>query len=613
MAGGYMGRVLWVDLSSGKISEETPDEKFNRAFVGGYGWGSKTIFDRQKPHVDPLGPDNILGILSGPLTGTPAIIGSRYVVVGKSPLTGTWGDANSGGYFGPHMKFAGVDGVYFTGKADKPVYLLIDDGKAELRDASHLWGKTTIETRDWAKAEFGPKAEEACIGPAGERKSLIACVINDYGRAAGRSGLGAVMGAKRVKAVIVRGDQKPPVANPDLARELRRKYAAVKGMGAYDVFTKYGTPGVMDGNVVCGDAGIKNWKGVGPVDFPTYQKIGMEAVIAEQAKKYFCWQCTLGCGGEMKPKEGRAKFSHKPEYETLASAGSMCLVDDLEAIIRINDIVNAYGLDSISAPVTIAFAMECYEKGLITIADTDGLDLRWGNAEAAVELCRKIAVREGFGDVLADGVRMAAQRIGGGAEIYAMHVQGQEIPMHDPRFLPGLQVTYQLDATPARHTQGSELIAAPDMNVAPYDKYAYGTAGKQHYQFSNTMHFVNAAGLCMFGYISYPIQSLVDFTNAICGWDVTREEIEVTGERIANVRHAFNLREGLNPLNFVVPPRLLGNPPLQKGNTRGVTVDAAKNNASYLEVMQWDPETAMPSPARLEELGLSDVAKALGY
>jgi aldehyde:ferredoxin oxidoreductase len=315
----------------------------------------------------------------------------------------------------------------------------------------------------------------------------------------------------------------------------------------------------------------------------------------------------------MKAKEGRAKFSHKPEYETLGCAGSMCLIDDLESVIRINDIVNAYGMDSISAPATIAFAMECYEKGLITIADTDGVDLRWGNGEAAVEMCRRMAVREGFGDVLADGVKKAAERIGGGAEIYAMHVQGQEIPMHDPRFLPGLQVAYQLDATPARHTQGSELVGAPDMNLAPYDKYAYGTAGKQHSQFSNTMHYVNAAGLCMFGYISYPIQSLMDFSNAICGWDLDRAEVELIGERIANVRHAFNLREGLNPLNFQVPSRLLGNPPLTKGNTRGVTVDAAKNNAGYLEVMGWDSETAMPSPARLEALGLSDVARQLGY
>jgi aldehyde:ferredoxin oxidoreductase len=612
MAGGYMGRVLWVDLSTGKICEEGLDEKVCREYVGGYGFGARDLFQRQKAHVDPLGPDNTLGILTGPLTGTPAIIGSRFVVVGKSPLTGTWGDANCGGYFGPHMKFAGFDGVYFTGKSDKPVYLLLDDGKAELKDASHLWGKTTIETRDWVKAEYGKDAEEACIGPAGERQSLISCVINDYGRAAGRSGLGAVMGSKRLKAVVARGKQKPPLADAEKARELRQHYARIRGMGAYDVFSKYGTPGVMDGNVVCGDAGIKNWKGVGPVDFPTYAKIGMEAVVAEQEKKYFCWQCTLGCGGEMKAKPGRAKFSHKPEYETLASAGSMCLVDDLEAIIRVNDIVNAYGLDSISTPCTIAFAMECYEKGLITIADTDGVDLRWGNAEALVEMCRKIALREGFGAVLADGAKKAAERIGKGAEIYAMHVQGQEIPMHDPRFLPGLQIAYQLDATPARHTQGSELIGAPDMGLEPYDKYAYGTSGKQHSQFSNTMHFVNAAGLCMFGYISYPIQSLWDFANAICGWDLDRAEVELIGERIANVRHAFNLREGLNPLCFVVPPRLLGNPPLTQGNTRGVTVDAAKNNADYLRVMQWDPETAMPSPARLEELGLAYVARQLG-
>ncbi|MHB9090301.1 MAG: aldehyde ferredoxin oxidoreductase C-terminal domain-containing protein, partial [Chloroflexota bacterium] len=385
-----------------------------------------------------------------------------------------------------------------------------------------------------------------------------------------------------------------------------------KDMGAHDLFSKFGTPGVFDGNVLCGDAGIKNWKGVGPVDFPSYAKIGVDAVMAEQEKKYFCWQCTLGCGGEMKAKEGRAKFSHKPEYETMACAGSMCLNDDLETVIRVNDLVNAYGLDSISAPVSVAFAMELFEKGIITLADTDGVDLRWGNGEAVVEMVRKIALREGFGAMLADGVKKAAERIGKGADIYAMHVNGQEIPMHDPRFLPGLQMAYQMDATPARHTQGSELAGAPDFGHAPYDKYAYGTTGKVHSQFSHTMHFVNAAGLCMFGYLSYPIQSMIDFSNAICGWDITRADVEVIGERIANVRHAFNLREGLNPLNVVVPPRLLGNPPLQQGNTRGVTVDAAKNNADYLRAMQWDQETAMPNPARLTELGMPEVAQALG-
>nr|MDA8218987.1 aldehyde ferredoxin oxidoreductase family protein [Dehalococcoidales bacterium] len=547
MAGGYMGKVLWVDLSAGKITEEALDEKECREYIGGYGLGAKTLFDRQKPHVDPLGPDNILAILTGPLTGTPAIIGSRFVAVGKSPLTNTWGDANCGGYFGPYMKFAGVDGVYFTGKSDKPVYLLIDNGKAELKDASHLWGKDTLQTRDWAKAEYGSKAEEACIGPAGERQSLISCIINDYGRAAGRSGLGAVMGSKLLKAIVVRGDQKPPLANPELARELRRQYGKIKGLGAYDDFSQYGTAGVMAGNVVCGDAGIKNWAGGGPTSFPGYLKISHDAVVAEQEKKYFCWQCTLGCGGHMKAKEGRARVSHKPEYETLAAAGSMCLNDDLESIIKVNDIVNAYGLDSISAPVTIAFAMECYEHGLISRAEADGLDLRWGNGEAVVELCRKMAVREGFGAVLADGVKKAAERIGRGSDIYGMHVQGQEIPMHDPRYLPGLQIAYQLDATPARHTQGSELVPAPDMGLPAYDKYAYGTTGKIHSQLSNTMHFVNAAGLCMFGYLSYPIQSLMDFSNAICGWDLSREDVEFIGERIANVRHAFNLREGLNP------------------------------------------------------------------
>ncbi len=611
MAGGYMGKVLWVDLNNGSIAEEATDEVSRRDYIGGYGIGAKTLYDRQKPHVDPLGPDNTLGFLTGPLTGTPAIIGSRFVVVGKSPLTGTWGDANSGGYLGPHMKFAGYDGIYFTGKADKPVYLLVDDGKAVLKDAAHLWGKDTLQTRDWVKAEYGPKAEEACIGPAGEQQSLISCIINDYGRAAGRSGLGALMGSKMLKAVVVVGDQKVPLADPELAAKLRKKYAR-KGMMMHDTFAKYGTAGLTADSAESGDSPVKNWVGAGPVDFRTARKISDDAVIAEQERKYFCWQCTIGCGGHMKAKPGRAKVSHKPEYETLCAAGTLCLNDDLESIIHLNDIVNAYGLDSISAPCTIAFAIDLYEHGIIGRADTDGLDLKWGNGEAIVALAGKMARREGFGAVLADGVKKAAERIGRGSEQFAIHVMGQEVPMHDPRFNPGLAISYQMDATPARHTQGSEMIAHSDFQFPPYDKYDYQAKGDMHKKIMAIMHVVNAAGLCMFGYLSYPLQSIPDFLNAVVGWDTTLDELLVTGERIANVRHAFNLREGHNPLRFQVPGIMLGNPPLRQGLVRDVTIDTVTQTRDYLRAMAWDYETAMPSRARLEKLGQTYIADDLG-
>lgn len=610
MPGGYTGRLLWVDLSTGKIAEESIDDRTAREFVGGYGVGAKMLFDRQKPHVDPLGPDNTLGILTGPLTGTPAIIGSRFVAVAKSPLTGTWGDANCGGYFGPHMKFAGFDGVFFTGKSDRPVYLLLDDGKAVLKDATQLWGKDTLQTRDWVKAEYGKDAEEACIGPAGESQSLISCIVNDYGRAAGRSGLGAVMGSKMLKAVVVRGNREVPLANAELARKLRKKYVRM-GMMMHATFSKYGTAGLTAESAESGDSPVKNWAGAGPVDFPTARKISDDVVIAEQERKYFCWQCPVGCGGHMKAKDGRAKVSHKPEYETLCAAGTLCLNDDLESIIRLNDIVNAYGLDSISAPCTIAFAIDCYEHGIINKADADGLELTWGNAEAIVALCGKMARREGFGAVLADGVKKAAERIGRGAESYAVHIMGQELPMHDPRFNPGLAISYQLDATTGRHTQGSEMIAHEDFKFPPYDKYDYHGKGEMHKQISSVMHVVNAAGLCMFGYLSFPLQVIPDFLTAVTGWDYDLDTVLETGERIANIRHAFNLREGLNPLRYPVPQIALGNPSLTKGLLKGVTIDSATQSADYLRAMQWDPETAMPSPARLEALGLSEVARAL--
>jgi len=417
MAGGYMGKLLIVDLSAGRLTDEPLDEGLQRNFLGGYGVGARLIYDRQSAGVDPLSPANHLGFLTGPLTGTPAIVGSRYTVVGKSPLTETWGDANSGGHFGPNLKFAGYDGVIVTGASDRPVYILIEDGEASLRDASDLWGKSTLETRDALKAAHGKGTEEACIGPSGENLSLIAGVINDYGRAAGRSGLGAVMGSKKLKAIAVLGTQRVPLADQQRAEDLRKKYLRLKTEW-YAVYHDYGTCDLTYPSAMSGDSPVKNWRGDGPTDFPGAEQISADRVIAEQERRYGCWNCPIRCGGHMKAKSGRNRpVSHKPEYETLCAAGTLMLNDDLESIIRVNDIVNAYGLDSISASCTVAFAVECYENGILTKADTDGLELRWGNSEAIVAMVEKLARREGFGAVLADGVRKAAERIGQGSGV----------------------------------------------------------------------------------------------------------------------------------------------------------------------------------------------------
>ena len=618
MAGGYMGKdgtakILFVDLSSGKMKDELFGEDILRKFIGGYGLAAKIMYDRQKPGVDPLGPDNMLGFLTGPLTGTPAIIGSRYVVVGKSPLTGSWGDANSGGYFGPALKFAGYDGVFFTGISEKPVYLFIDEGKPRLLGAKWLWGKDSHETEDLLRGKYGEKTNVACIGPSGEKLSLISCVINDKGRAAGRSGLGAVMGSKRLKAIAVRGDIEVPLADAAKTKQLRRDWAKKVNIGFAEILKKYGTAGITAGASESGDSPAKNWGDAGSEVFPNSSAISDDAVLKYQSKKWPCWQCIIACGGHVKVKSGPfASEGHKPEYETLASYGTMCLNDNFESIVKLNEICNRMGLDTISAGCTVAFAIECYENGLITKEDTGGIELKWGNAQAIVDITEKMATREGFGAVLADGVKIAAEKIGKGAEKYAVHVAGQEVPMHDPKFVPGLGPTYLLDATPARHTQGGEMIAPPaGIELPKFERTEYSGRAESQSILMNLMHLVNAAGLCMFGYISMDVNSMPEFMSSVTGWDYTLDECIETGERIGTLRHAFNLREGHNPLKRDYNGRTFGDPPLSRGPLKGITLDNKTMIKEYLKFMDWNQATTVPSKEKLKKLGLDEVAKDL--
>jgi aldehyde:ferredoxin oxidoreductase len=621
MARGYMGKILNVDLSTGRLSDEPLNEAMCRAFLGGYGIGAKILYDRMRPGVDPLGPDNLLGFFTGPLTGTQAIEGNRFVVVCKSPLTGTWGDANCGGTFGPHLKFAGYDGILFRGISPKPVYLAIENGKAELRDAASLWGKDANQTEHLLKEAMGAKAgregkqvEVACIGPAGEKLSLISAIMNDEGRAAGRSGVGAVMGSKRLKAIAVSGKAEVPVADAAKVQALRKEFMKRHG-GAYDLFFNYGTIGITGDSSMSGDSPVKNWGGVGPVDFPSGPvKFQADRLIAYQDKKYGCWKCTMSCGGHMSVKEAgpyQGVKHHKVEYETAAAWGTMTLADDFPALIRINELCNRYGFDTIGAGCTAAFAVECFENGLLTTTDTGGLELRWGNAAALVALLEKMGERQGIGDVLADGVKKASERIGKGSERFAMHVHGSEVPMHDPKFQPGLATTYKLDATPARHTQGHEDMP-PVMGGWPeHEKYRYTGKGELHKKCSEMVHVVNAAGVCLFAFLSYEWQFMPEFLSAVTGWPLDTEECYRIGERVADIRHAFNLREGLNPLQFHVPDRILGIPAQTKGNVRGVSVDLDAQARDYCAAMEWDPVTAVPSRQRLLSLGLQEVARDL--
>lgn len=600
MARGYMERMLFVNLSTGEIREETPEESLFRDFIGGYGIGARILYNRQRGGVDPLGPENTLGLVTGPLTGTPATVGTRYAAVAKSPLTGGWGDANSGGYFGPHLKFAGYDAIFLNGIADKPVYLFVNDGKAELRDARYLWGRDTYETEETLKAELGETAEIVCIGPSGEKLSLISCIVTRKGAVAGRSGLGAVMGSKKLKAVAVKGNQKVPIADIEKADRLRREHIAdlragqVGGESMWERRRKYGTSTMGARSAHSGDTPVKNWGGVGIIDFPNVSGLTGDAAIANLERRAGCWRCPLTCEGRLKEGTGEYKYpagTRRPEYETQGTFGTMCLNNNTESIAMANHICNSSGLDTISAGCTIAFAIECYENGLITREDTDGIELTWGNHRAIIAMAEKMTKRDGFGDILADGVKIAAEKIGRGADQYAIHIGGQELGMHDPKLnRPGQPsaARYQMDPTPGRHTAG------------------FGPSG-----FIGKV--INAAGLCNFGGFRGDATNkyLAGFMNAVTGWEWSMEELEKAGERIANMRHVFNLREGINPLQWRVHPRIIGNPPQKEGPLAGVTADIGAQVYWNLGALDWDPVTTKPSKKKLLELGLDDVAKEL--
>jgi aldehyde:ferredoxin oxidoreductase len=613
MAHGFMGKILWVDLSKKELKDEALDEKLCRDFLGGYGLGARILFSRQKAGVDPLGPDAILGITTGVLTGTDAMGGSRYIMVGKSPLTGGWGDANSGGNVGPYLKFAGYDAVFFTGIADKPTYLLIDNGKAELKDAANLWGKDSFETQDILREAHGKDLEVACLGPSGEKVSLISAVMNNKGRAAARSGLGAVMGSKKLKAIALKGSMKVPVDDSEKAKAMRKKHLANMGPRAPFV-GKYGTPFLFNMSCESDDAPCKNWGGAVVVDFPDYKDIDGDSVIAQQERKYGCWHCPIGCGGHMKAGTGEYKYeagAHKPEYETLAMFGSNCLNNNLESIIKINDICNRAGLDTISTGASIAFTIECYENGILTKEDTDGIEMTWGNHKSIVAMTEKLARREGFGDIIADGVKKAAERIGKGSEKYAMHVAGQEFPAHDSRGGPMFAIGYGAEPTPGRHTQAGEG-PYPEGAMPEFDPNSFKGRGEPHKYGSDLTQVYNAVGVCMialgdgYGHFDQFIEAL----QTITGWDITKEEMLKTGERIDTMRQAFNIREGLKT-PWKLPDRMMGIPPKTEGPRAGITLNEDDLYNEYYAARGWDRQTGKPSKEKLLELGLDDVAKVL--
>jgi aldehyde:ferredoxin oxidoreductase len=618
---GYCGKMLFVDLTRGSHEVLPLTEEMAKQFIGGYGIGAKVLFERMKPGADALGPDNILGFTTGPLTGTGALFSGRYTVVCKSPVTGGWNDANSGGFFGPELKRAGFDAVFFQGISKAPVYVWIHDGAVEIRSAAHLWGKDVLETEAALKAELGEKRlRAAMIGPAGEKLSLIAAVINDGHRAAGRGGLGAVMGSKRLKALVVRGTGNVRVADAEKLKTANQEIVETIKSGPLaplaQAFSNYGTTLMTGSSAVSGDSPVKNWNGVGMVDFGKEAGKHLEGAAMDpqyRVGKYACANCPLGCGAIYEVKAGRWPVGEtgRPEYETAAAFGCLMLNRDAQAIIKCNHICNIYGLDTISAGATVTWAIECYENGLLTKGDTGGLELKWGNAEAVVQATQEMADQSTeFGRLLALGSAGAAKKLGKGQE-YLVAVKGIELPMHDPRLGPGFARTYAVDPTPARHVKGG--LGMRHMQQPDPSKYKAEGSGLSDLKATAAQEVTNAAGLCMFKDFTGVRNMTWKLIPPVTGWNFGQEEEMKAGLRIYNMRHAFNLREGLKPADFQLPARSVGEPPQTEGPLKGVTVDHKGFIRNFFKAMDYDENTGRPSRSSLEKLGgLEDVIRSLG-
>jgi len=651
MAGGYTGKYAVVDLSSGSIDVVEPDESFYKKYLSGYGLGAAVIMERQKPGLEPLAPESHLGFCSGLLTGSGALFSGRFMVVGKSPLTGGWGDANAGGYLSREIKRSGYDAIFFTGAAANPVWVDVNAETIRLKDAGALWGKDIVHTEAALKAELDDsKVQVACIGESGEKRALISGIATDNGRMAARSGLGAVMGSKNLKAVAFRGKHEIPVAHPEEVKAINKKFLAAykksklpdrltvrfmhfvsqliaktgiavpaQSSLVKEIYRKYGTPGLTVYSAMVGDMPIKNWSGVGITDYTVQSaaKNSDESVNKYQRRKYACQGCPLACGGIIDIKKGRYQGAkgHQPEYETLASFGGLLLHDDLDVIIELNEMCNRAGIDTISAGATVAFAIECFENGLLDESTTAGLQLGWGKSEEIIKLTEMIIKREGIGDLLADGVKRAAAKIGQGSDQFAMHAGGQELPMHDSRLDPGFAIAYQCEPTPGRHSisnymypdlygikksfpRAKQMIAEAKGKTAK--KIQGYTAGSFYVQ------LVNSTGMCWFGAITSTLP-LVDWLNAVTGWDLPADEYFKTGERILSLRKAFNVREGIKPGDHKLSNRALGKTPLQEGPLKGIAVDMEALEKEFFDSVGWDPVTGGPTTEKMKALGIDSL------
>ena len=621
MGKGYNGKILRIDLSEHKIQVEEPDEFIYRNYLGGAALAAQYLLRELPKGVDALSPDNVLAITCSVITGAPIPGASRFTAASKSPLTNGYGEAEAGGWWGPELKRAGYDGIIIKGKSPKPVYIWIHDGEVEIRDASKMWGMVTGDCQEAIKGELGDnKIRVLQIGPGGEKLVRYACIVNELKHFNGRTGMGAVMGSKNLKAIAVRGTHNIEMADENGAKNILKWLRETYVQRPHDMHDE-GTARLVTALDQGGILPTRNFRDGSFEKALDISGTRMKETIL--VRRGTCYACSIACKREVEVNEGPFKASKEyggPEYETIGSLGSMCCVSDLAAISMGNEICNKYTVDTISAGVAIAFAMECYENGILTKDDTDGIDLRFGNAEAMVKMTEMIGKREGLGDLLAEGVMRAAKKIGKGAEKYAMHVKGQELPMHEPRGKRSLVYAYSLSPTGADHMEAPHDVfyelANADENHAlsplglteSVDTLDMGPKKVRAFLYAKQLNdFYNSIGMCDF--VGAPIgpfsiSKMVEYVKAVTGWDTSLWEFMKVGERANTMMRIFNYREGFTKNDDSLPDRMFDG--LENGALKGVSIDRdefEKMKALFYQMSGWD-EDGYPTKAKLAELGI---------
>ncbi len=617
--GGYAGKILEVDLSTGNIGVLSVKEEDKFKFLGGSGLAAKFFFDLSDTNVDPLSCGNPLIVMNGPVVGTQFPGTSRFAVCGKSPLTGIWGEGTCGGNFGPELKFAGIDGIIFKGASSDPVYLAIEDDSIEIRDARDLWGMDNYAVTDLLKERHGKegKAKVMSIGPAGENLVKFAAICNDKGDFIGRTGMGALMGSKKLKALVVKGTRKVEVTYPEEHAALRKALVA-KSRDAVvaQSFRSMGTDAGMDLGMMTGDVPIKNWS-IGE-DFQLSASLGGPSLAEKYlTRNHACSFCPVACKRMVKVDDGCFKMEEGPgpEYETCAAFGTLIMNDDLAGVIKANEWCNRYGLDTISCGAAIAFAMEAYEKGLITQKDTDGIELTWGNIKGAIEIIHRIAKREGIGAILSEGTRETAKRLGKGAEEFSVEVKGLEAPMHDPRGFHGMGLAYMMSVRGACHLMHLCLGVEQGMTAYPEAGFQENYAGQSSEGKAEMVKLCedlgvpcNSLAICEFVSWTLSANDLAEMVRVTTGFDFTLKDLLACGERTWLLKRGLGNLMGVTRKDDRLPKRILT--PLQEGAAAGSIPDGDKLLREYYDVRGLDGE-GKPKREVLLKAGLADLAKKL--